>query len=125
MPVCCAELSGPEAKARSRAVVAIPVIFMMIMWGLLGEVSSFGSLKVELQRELELSRIARRQRISEAAHVRGSRSIDVIRIKFQRRRLGTDRAKLSKQEVRVVEDVEEFRSEFEMHLLANRKPLDQ
>src|SRR6266404_2008107 len=113
MPVCCAELSGPEAKARSRAVVAIPFIFMMIMSGLLREVSSFGSLKVELQRELDLSRIARRQRISE-----------LTLTKFQGRRLGTDRAKLSKQEVRVVEDVEEFRPEFEMHLLANRELFD-
>src|SRR6266849_1538253 len=83
------------------------------------------SLKVELQSELDLSRITRRQRVSEAAQSRGGDGIDVVRIKFQRRRLGTDRAKLPKQEVRVVEDVEEFPSEFEMHLLANRKLLDQ
>src|SRR4029077_155519 len=83
------------------------------------------SLKIELQSELDLSRCACRQRITEAAHVRGGDGIDVIRIKLQGRRLGTDRAKLSKQEVRVVEDIEEFRPEFEMHLLANRKLLDQ
>ena len=74
--------------------------------------------------ELHLPWVARRQWIPETAGSRVSLSIDVIRIKFQRRRLGTDRAKLSKQEVRVVEDVEEFRSEFEMHLLANRKLFD-
>ena len=102
-------------------MVAIPFIMM----GLPPEMKclqfSNPPSEIKLQRELDLPRIARRQRVSEAAHVRSSRSIDVIRIKFQGRRLSTDRAKLSKQEVRVVEDVEEFRSEFEMHLLANRE----
>src|SRR5664279_386218 len=51
--------------------------------------------------------------------------IDIVRIQFQGSRLGADCAKLAEQIIHMVEDVKELGSEFQMHLFANRKLLDQ
>jgi hypothetical protein len=74
--------------------------------------------EVKLQRELDLSRRARCLGEAEAAR-RASH------IKFQGRWFSANRAKISKQIVHMVEHIEEFRAEFEMLLLGNRKLFDQ
>src|SRR5271170_4735695 len=74
--------------------------------------------EIKLQRELDLAGRPRRQREAEAAR-------RTIHVKFQGRWFGTDRAKLSKQIIHMVQHVEKFRAEFEMLLLGNRKLLDQ
>src|SRR5208282_1186004 len=78
---------------------------------------SVGS-EIKLQRQLNLSGRTRCQREAEAAR-------RTIHIKLQGRWFGADRAKLSKQVIHMVEHVEEFRAEFEMFLLGNRKLFDQ
>jgi len=72
------------------------------------------SSEIKLQRELNLPRRSRRQGISEAALT-----------KFQRRRLGADRAKLPKQIIHMVENIEKFRAEFELLLFFDRKLFGQ
>src|SRR5262249_44753123 len=64
-------------------------------------------------------------RVAERARRGVLRGVYVIGIELQWCGLGTDRAKLAKQEIRVVEHVEEFRPEFDAHPLADRKLLDQ
>lgn len=78
-----------------------------------------GGSEVELQRELNLPWSARCQGIPEPARTRVSQGINGKWIELQGRRFGADRAKLSKQIIHMVEQVEEFRAEFETFLFVN------